>query len=98
MTEINTLSRKDLSTVSNGLSIVAKEFDHHVEEFREIAKALRSGEQVALFAPGENGAKAADRLAEQFTQQRDDSRRLAELFTNAHRGELVIEPYDGDES
>lgn len=87
----------DVSTISNGLSIAAEKFGEHADMFRQIAASIRAGEEVSMFAEGEAGAVAADRLAEQFDRQHKDTRLLAELFMDADRAFVVVEDDDEGE-
>lgn len=58
------------SDVEGALSVAAARYDEDAEVFRQVSKTLRAGgPPPAMFAPGEAGARAADRLAEQFTHQ-----------------------------
>lgn len=42
-----------------------RQADADAEQFRAAASNLRNGKRVGMFADGENGARAADRLAEE---------------------------------
>lgn len=88
------LSNNQLSTLRNALTVSAQRFDEDAEQFREVAKALRAGEKVAMFADGEPGARAADRLTTQFVQQAADTRALLEMVQDADTVGLIMEDFN----
>ena len=72
------LQEHELHTIRNGLSVAAERFDEHVKQFTAIAAELRAGKANGFFAPGEAGARAAERLAKQFESQAIESRAIIE--------------------
>ncbi len=68
-----TLSSEEKRTIDRALRIATEKFDEDAKVFRTIAKAIRSGKGHPMFAPGEAGAEAADRLAEDFERSATDT-------------------------
>lgn len=71
---------QERSTIWNALSIAARTFEEDIANLRKVADELRAGGEVTMFARGESGARAADRLIAQFEQQLKDTRALIERF------------------
>lgn len=66
----------------NVLTVYREKMQENAAEFRKIAAHLRAGNSFPLFAEGEGGARAADRLAEQFERQDADAARLVEKLAD----------------
>lgn len=66
----------DEGLITNALRVAAEQFDADAEEFAKVAAYIRAGNNYPMFAPGEAGAVAADRLEAQFKRQRDESLNL----------------------
>jgi hypothetical protein len=49
----------------------------HERDMRDVATALREGQEVAMFASGEGGARAADQLADTFKRQQEEMDSIA---------------------
>ena len=77
---------QEMSTIENALRVAFDHYGKASEEFAEVARALRAGDEVPMFASGEAGAVAADRLREQFESQRDDCDALLDIL---HDGVIV---------
>lgn len=69
--------------IANGMRVAAEQFDKHAAEFEHIAKVLRAGGKVPMFADGEGGARAADTLRIQFRNQAEEARRIMQMFGDA---------------
>lgn len=76
----------------NVLTIYRERMQGNAKELRQIAAALRAGEPVPMFAEGESGARAADRLAEQFERQDASAERFIEKL-----GDWLDAEYDDEE-
>lgn len=76
----------ELRTIENALQVAFDHYGKASEEFASVADALRAGADVPMFASGEAGAVAADRLRDQFESQRDDCEALLEIL---HDGVIV---------
>jgi hypothetical protein len=83
------LTSRENQTVVQALQMARSQFLKDHMEFLKLAEYIRGGGEYPMFAPGENGAKAAERLAGQFALQANDCLRLL----------LVLEPdvYDEDD-
>jgi hypothetical protein len=88
----NTMGRNDILhrvteserwSVINGLRIASDVSKEHSKMFGEIAELLRNGEEVAGFAAGESGARAAEALAWQFNRQTGEFTELASRVEDA---------------
>jgi hypothetical protein len=88
---------EESSAITNALNIAREKFDEHAKTMHEIASALRNGQEVAMFAPGEGGAIAADRLAAQFERQSEEARTLYHLLSEADSLYAVAPDFDPDE-
>lgn len=77
------LTTAQISESVNCFRVAAERFAEHGQEFAKVARYIRAGNHYPMFAEGEVGAVAADRLAEQFGQQAQQARQLAELFEPA---------------
>jgi hypothetical protein len=88
------LSSSEVSTITNALHVAAERFDESVKEFEKLAAFLREGGKYPMFAPGEDGARAADALAEQFRAQAEDSR---DVFDKIEGTEMSFKFDDFDE-
>lgn len=64
--------------------------DEDMEMFRSIASSLRSGNKVALFADGEAGAVAADRLADDAEERLNQLVELMDLMQDEDRFALIF--------
>lgn len=64
--------------------------DEDAERFRTIATALRNGEHVAMFAKGEDGARAADRLAENAEERLNLLVELLDFMGDEDRFALIF--------
>lgn len=66
------LENAELSLVHASLIAYRERMQSHQKNMAEVAAALREGETVPLFAEGENGARAADHMVQDFvrTEQR----------------------------
>jgi alkylation response protein AidB-like acyl-CoA dehydrogenase len=62
--------------IFNILPVYIERMYEDEEQMRQIAEAIRQGQKVPLFALGEAGASAADRLAQQFASQRERAEQL----------------------
>jgi len=92
------LDENDRSTLRNGLQVAAERFDEHVKEFTAIAETLGNGERVAFWAdPSPQSIEAARRMAAQFQQQADDSRRLASLIADADAMSVFAPDHEPEE-
>ena len=80
------LTLHELRAIENALQVAFEEYGKAVEHFASVAWALEQGSEVALFASGEAGVAAANRLRDQFQSQRDDCEALLEIL---HDGEIV---------
>lgn len=92
---IRLLSESDTSTVTNALMVAAERFDGHVKDFTELAAQLRAGFTLPLWAQGEIGAIAAERMATQFQRQAADTRRIIERIVELG-ATIALVPYDED--
>ena len=78
--------RHEMFTIEGALSVALEEYKKNREQFLALADRLRAGESFPLFADGEDGARAAERLAQRFEQQHDSCVELLEVMAD---GELV---------
>lgn len=69
-----------LHTVVHALQIAARTFREDQSNMEKVAVAIRAGQAVPMFAEGENGAVAADRLAGQFYRQATDCEDLLDVI------------------
>ncbi len=74
------LTDQERCTVWNALRLASQQYEESAAEFRKLAALLRRGESYPMFADGEPGALAADRLAAQFDRQLKDSQELIDRF------------------
>ena len=81
------LHPSDESTLVNALGVAAERFTESAAEFHKLAAHLRAGGEFPMFAPGEAGARAADRLAEQFESQTKNASSLRDRIENAGEDE-----------
>ena len=89
-----TVTENERWSVLNALRIAADVAKCHAKDMSDIADVLRSGQAVALFAQGEDGARAADALAEQHRRNSEDFSRLYEQVEEAPR--IVVCESDED--
>lgn len=68
------------STIANACRVALEAFRGDVKTLREVAAAIRRGETSPMFAEGEPGAKAVDRLAEQFERQIKETEDIYLMF------------------
>jgi len=71
-----TLTEDESTAITNALGVAAERFDEHVASFRTLAEQLRAGGTMPLWAEGEMGAIAAERMATQFQLQAEKLRGL----------------------
>lgn len=64
----------------------------HGKTFRSIAATLRDGGTVDGWADGENGARTADRIAENFERQAEVLEELHEVMADAVSISITLEP------
>ena len=77
---------QNIDVVERALRSAVYAATEHAATMRAVAQAIRAGEDVAMFATGEPGARAADALAADHDQFREDC--LAELaFLDEQEGE-----------
>jgi hypothetical protein len=62
----------EMDILGNALHVAARKYRQDQENMVQIATAIRQGQTVPMFAEGENGVRAADRLANQFSRQVED--------------------------
>lgn len=80
------LTFKDEDLVIPALRIASAEWADSAKAMRNVAKALEQGKDVPMFAPGEDGARAARGLAETFDGYVTKAQALLER----------MEDYDGE--
>lgn len=69
-------------------------FRQHAHQMQQMASFLREGGDGGdLWAPGENGARAADRMAEQFNRQVEETERLILAIEDAAEIIIVTEEF-----
>ncbi len=73
------------STLHNMMTTAKEEYQKHADTFRQQAAAIRGGAPGGFFADGEPGARAADRLAEQFDRQVVDAQKLIDALDVAEQ-------------
>ena len=78
----------DISTIKKALNLAGEQYAKHEEEFLDIASYIRAGNEYDFFAPGEAGAKAAEKMAEDFKSQAEDCEKLEALLEDS--GEVVV--------
>jgi hypothetical protein len=81
------LDDDQISTLENALRVTREEYGKYAATFREQAHACRSGSPTGMFAEGEDGARAADRLAEQFDRQVAEVEAIETLIEESHEEE-----------
>ncbi len=72
------LNSEDRNVICAALRLAAAQYLENKKVMLNIASILRDGGEAPMFASGETGARAADRLAEQFDRQHDDADKLLE--------------------
>jgi hypothetical protein len=85
------LSDRETQTIVSALHLAARQYRESAAEFAKVAAHVRAGNAFSMFAEGEPGALAADRLAEQFTSQAEDATALAERFECAEGVSLRVD-------
>lgn len=70
------LDNGEETTITTALRLAADKYHEHCSEIEKVKAALEDGESVAMWAPGESGVRAAQRLMDQFHQQENDARKL----------------------
>lgn len=60
------LDDRQVEDVFRALRIAREVCEGHALELESVAARLRAGETYLLFAPGEDGARAADRMAADY--------------------------------
>jgi len=73
------LDDSQANTLINALRVARDRFIEDAKVMRDQAAALRAGQPGGLFADGEPGARAADRLAAQFDRQVKETEALIDL-------------------
>jgi len=83
--------------VMHALLIAAERFDDHAKDFGALARDIRAWAIVApgaanppalaLFAPGEAGARGAERMAEQFQHQAQECRTVRDELEREDMGD-----------
>ncbi len=85
----NVLSPAQRRVIQHALMIAAETFDEHATTMKKIVKQLRAGSKShAMFAKGEDGARAADAIARGHEGQAQDARELRGLLEEA--GEIWL--------
>lgn len=74
-------------SVLNALRIAAEVVTEHASQMDEMAQRLRNGEEFALFAPGENGARACDALAD---QHRSNAETFRDLYSQVEDAPQIV--------
>ena len=70
------LTSREKQTVVLALQMARSQFLKDHMEFLKLAEHIRGGGEYPMFAPGEAGARAAERLSQQFALQANDCLRL----------------------
>ena len=70
------LNAQEETTVTQALQMARRQFRTDRDEFNKLADFLQAGGEHPMFAHGENGVRAAKRLAEQFERQAQDCANL----------------------
>lgn len=83
------LSDREVCTIKSALALAAEQYEK--SEFVKLAEYIRAGNDYPMFAKGEPGAIAADRLSRQFSLQAEDARKLSERIDTFDRVVLVAE-------
>lgn len=73
-------------TIRHALDVAGNRYAEDAKVLRQSAEAIRAGETVFPFAPGEDGARAADRLADQFERQKREVDELIERIDDREEG------------
>ena len=71
-----TLTDSQEETLKNALRVAAEQFDKDAAEFKKTAAYIRAGNDFPMFAKGEDGAVAAERLEAQFVRQAKEAREM----------------------
>jgi|GEM_PF-6743166 len=61
-------------TIKHALEVAANRLNDDAKEFEKLAAHLRAGNSYPMFADGEPGAIAAERIAQQFKKQAAECR------------------------
>lgn len=90
-------ARQAENIVHNVSGVYRERMEENAQAMDSLAASLRAGETVALWAPGEQGAVAAESLARQFRQQSADMGKIADacdriLMVDDSR--MVVMSYD----
>lgn len=79
------LTDDEMYEVANCLRLCAEDNDKAAKDLRRIARALRRGQEYPLYAPGEEGARAAEYHAEWHERSAEQRRELADIFEDAEQ-------------
>lgn len=79
------LSDDEIYDVVNCIRMAADENDKAAKALRRVARDLRRGQLYPLYAPGEEGARAADYHAEWHEQSAERRREIADYFEDAEQ-------------
>jgi hypothetical protein len=90
------VSEDERWTVLNALTTAREVYKGHAALMRDQAARLRRGEVIGLWAEGEAGAVAADRMAEQFESQVLSSEAVYDLVENIEQ--VIYYAEETDES
>lgn len=73
-------TENERSTLVNVCHVAAERFKEDAAEFRKVATHLKNGGSLPMWARGEAGVHAAERLVAQFEKQEAEARELMEWF------------------
>lgn len=74
-----TLTDSQQETLKAALRLAAEQFDKDAAAFAEVSAHIRNGGVFPMFATGDDGAVAADRLEVQFGRLAREARELLDL-------------------
>lgn len=97
MSHLKTLSESQRTLLGSALTLAAEKYDENAAVFVKLAADLRAGGEHPMFARGEAGARAADRLADQFRHQAKDARKMRETIAFAREVRVTLDEVE-DES
>lgn len=80
-----TVTEQERWSVLNALRIAQDVAKGYAKDMSDIADALRDGQEYPMFASGEDGARAADALAQQHRSNVEEWSRLYESVEEAPR-------------
>ncbi len=77
------LNNQERDRIRHALLLYVERMDNNVREMEKVEAALDSGERVSLFAPGEEGKRAATSIKGEFVRSGAEALDLLRRFEDA---------------